>query len=124
GVGLAQPSPQPFAFGGVLQDGDDGSGSTRRVAPERDDLVDPDQRAILADEALLQRVTGLLAPQKWEELLEAGGPIIGVRDVLPSLLQQLLGGVADDLAELRVDAQEAALEITVGDAAPRVLERA
>ena len=96
----------------------------RRVAPERDGLVDPDERAILADEALLQRVTGLLAPQEWEELLEAGRQIIGMRDVLPGLLEQLLAGVADDLAELLVDAQEAALEITVGDADPRVLERA
>jgi len=38
-------------------------------------------------------------------------------------LEQLLAGVAHDLAELLVDAQEAALDITFGDAAPRVLER-
>src|SRR5258708_26304224 len=79
---------------------------------------------MLADVALLQRVTGLLAPQEWEELLEAGGQLIGVRDVLPGLLEQLLAGVAHDLAELLVDAQEAALDVTVGDADPGVLERA
>src|SRR5262249_18896046 len=122
--GLAQLLLQSFAFGDVLQDRDDGGGRPRRVAPERDGLVDPDRRTILADEALLQRVTGLLAPQEWEELLEAGGQIIGVRDVLPGLLEQLLAGVADELAAPPVAAQEAALEIPVGDAAPRVLERA
>ena len=43
GVGLAQLLLQPFAFGDVLQDGDDISGPTRRVAPERDGHVGPDQ---------------------------------------------------------------------------------
>jgi hypothetical protein len=88
----------------------------RRVALERDGQVDPDQRAILADEALLQRVTRLLAPHERDELLEAGGQIIRMRDLLPGLLEQLLAGVADDLAELLVDAQEAALEVTMSDA--------
>src|SRR5205823_8355049 len=84
----------------------------------------PDHRTVLADVALLQRETGLFAPQEWEELLEAGGQIIGVRDVQPGLLEQLRAGVADDLAELLVDAEEAALDITVSDADGRVLERA
>src|SRR5262245_20069086 len=43
---------------------------------------------------------------------------------MPGLFEQLLAGVADDGAELLVDAQEPALGVRVGDADRGVLERA
>jgi hypothetical protein len=46
-----------------------------------------------------------------------------VRDVLEGPLEQLLAGVADDGAELLVDAQEAARDVYLGDADRRILER-
>ena len=47
-----------------------------------------------------------------------------MRNIPDGLLQQFLGGVAEDGAELLVDAQEAARGVPVGDADRRVLERA
>ena len=55
---------------------------------------------------------------------EVGRQVIGVRDVRDGLADQLRAGVADDLAHLLVDAQEAALGVDVGNADGRVLERA
>ena len=55
---------------------------------------------------------------------EAGRHIISVSDVLPSPCEQLVAGVADDVAELLVDPQEAARDILVGDADSGVLEGA
>ena len=47
-----------------------------------------------------------------------------MRDVLKGLLEQFRAGVADDGAELLVDAQQLAREVRVGDADARILERA
>ena len=82
------------------------------------------ERAVLADVALLQRVAGQLAPHQRGVLLEFGRQILGVRDVLERPLEQLVAGVADDLAVLLVDAEAAAVGILVGDADGGVLEGA
>ncbi len=49
---------QPLALGDVLEDRDRIGGPARRVALQRDRQIDPDQRAVLAEIALLQRVAG------------------------------------------------------------------
>src|SRR4029434_10169474 len=46
-----------------------------------------------------------------------------MRYVLDRLLQHFLTGVAENVAELLVDAQEAARGVPVGDADRRILER-
>ena len=74
--------------------------------------------------ALFQRETGRLAPHEREELLEAGRQILGIRDVPEGSCEQLRAGVADDVAKLLIDSEEAAFAIRVGDADGRVLERA
>jgi len=52
-----QPAPlllSPLALGDVLDDRDGVGGPARRVALERDGQLGPDERAVLADVALLQ----------------------------------------------------------------------
>ena len=78
----------------------------------------------LADVSLLQREAGRLAPQECLRQVNAGGEVVGVRDVLAGPLEQLLASVAEDGAELLVHAQEAAVEMPVADADGGVLERA
>ena len=89
-----------------------------------DGQVDPDGRAVVADEALLHRVAGQLAPQKPAVQLEVGRQVVGMGELHPCLRTHLLAGVAEDLAELLVNAQEAALEVNVVNTDGRVLERA
>ena len=98
------------------------SGLTGRVPLERGEQVDPDERAVLADVALLQSESGRFALPQHRERVDGDGQIIGMRYILDVLLQQFLAGVADDRAELLVDAQEAARGVPVGDADRRVLE--
>src|SRR5262249_31289347 len=99
------------------------SGSARRVPLERGELFPPDERAVLADVALLQPEGGRFAPPQRRERVDAGCQVVGVRDVPKRLLEQFLAGVADDGAELLVDAEEGPGAPPVGEADRRILER-
>ena len=61
-LGLPKVLFQPLAFGDVLDDRDEVGGLARRIALERGGQLNPDERAILADVPLLQRVVGQLSP--------------------------------------------------------------
>ena len=123
-LALAQRLLQALAPRNILDNRDEITGSARRVPLERDDQLPPDERAVLAEITFLQRQAGRLAPQRRRRHVAARGQVVGVRDVMPGLFEQLLAGVADDGAELLVDAQEPALGVRVGDADRGVLERA
>ncbi len=108
----------------VLEHCDGVLGLARRVALEREAQVDPDERAVLADVALLHRVTGQFSPKESGIVFKLGRQVFGLCEVLERLLDQLLARIADDLAEALVDAEQATVGILVGDADGGVLERA
>src|SRR5262249_1125329 len=118
----AQRRLQPLALRDVLDIPDEITRIARRVALERDAQLHPDGRAVPAEVTLLHYEAGRLTPQECPRQLGAGWQVVGVRDVPDGPLEQLLAGVADDGAELLVDAQEAAPDAHVGDADRRVLE--
>src|SRR5437764_937698 len=85
--------------------------NTRGVARERDGQVDPHDRAVLAHVALLEVRRVELARAHARPWLVGDIAIRGVRDVLHGATDQLLGGIAEHAAKLRVGAQQAPLEI-------------
>ena len=82
----------------------------------------PDGRAVLADVPLFERVAGYFSPRELMEPFDAG-EIVGVRQVLDAPPEDLLAGVAEDVALPLVDAKPSALEIEMADANSGVLER-
>ena len=123
-LGLAQLRLEPLALGDVLEDRDGVGGPAGVVALEGDGLVDPDDRAIPADVPLLELVAGEPpAPQRLVPIAPRR-QVLGVGDVMEGEGRQLVAAVADDVAVLLVDAQEATPGVLEGDADGGVLERA
>src|SRR5262249_35542703 len=90
---------------------------------KRAEQFPPYKRAVLADVALLQPEGVRFALPQSRERVAGGGQVMGMRYIPDGLLQHFLPGVAENVAQLLVDAQEAARGVPVGDADRRVLER-
>src|SRR5262249_23610232 len=96
----AQRLLQPLALRDIMDTPDVRSGGARRVPLKRNEPLRPDERAVLADEALLQSEVRGFAPKQRRVRIDAGCQIVGMRDVLIRPLEQFLAGVADDRATL------------------------
>jgi hypothetical protein len=108
---LGPPAPRD-----VLDDGDEVLGGPVRVAHQGHSQVDPEDRAILVEIALLQRVARDLAVQHLAHAREIGVEVVGMGDVLEGLGEQLFARVAELFAEPRVDPQPAPVEADMRDA--------
>ncbi len=121
---LLQLFVKPLAVRDVLDDLDAIVGFSRRLDLERDGHVGPDEGAVFADETFLHTVTGGFTPLQGVKFSEVIRQILGVRYLRERLPDQLSRGVAEDLADSLVEAQEMAAEVLMGDADSRVLEGA
>jgi hypothetical protein len=106
-LGLGDPVGGLTALGDVLDLGDEVQRVAVLVAHERDAEQDPDDAAVLAEVPLLHPVARPLAGDRLLQVGEVGVEIVGMRDVLERQVEQLVLGVADDLAEGGVHLDEA-----------------
>jgi hypothetical protein len=108
--------------GDVLDDGDEAARLAGGAAQEGDGDVHPDHPPVLVQAAGLPPVGLGAAAQDLPQRHHVAGHVPRIADVLQALLPQLLPGVAEDLAEARVHAQELPVGGGVGDAHPGLVE--
>ena len=111
-------------FGPVVADlRDVVNGTAVRVAEEADGEQHRHELPRLRQVTLLHRVGVDLAGEQTLAEREMGVEVVGVRDLLERHLQELLGGIADEVAERPVDLEPAPVERDERHADRRVLER-
>ena len=101
---LAEILLEAVALGHVLDLGDEVERVVVRVPDEGDGEEHRDEVALAVDIALLQLVPARLAREEPAHVGEVGLEVVRMRDVLEHAREQLVLGVADDLAEGPVDA--------------------
>src|SRR5260370_4903101 len=114
---------QALALADVLYHRDGEVRRTLRGPHQRDGNMRPDERAILADAALVHRVLIYLAGEQVLEVLATRGEVVGVGDVLEGERRELRAFVTQEVAEPLVEAQPAPLRADVSDADHRAFER-
>ena len=122
-AGLDQGLLQALALGDVLDERDEMIRPALGIPLDRRGHGRPQARAILAEVAPVDRIgRPLAAEQPVRQLLDAG-PILRVGEIHPGPPEQLFTGVAEEVAELLIDARPSAVDPHVRDADGRVLER-
>jgi len=111
--------------GDVLELRDEVGGGAVGVAHERPAQHDVDGGAVFPEVALVEAVVRDLAARELprEVRVEVEVDVLGVGDALKGALRELVGGVAGDLAQRAVHAQEAPVETDEPHADRRLLER-
>src|SRR5260370_32394975 len=114
---------QALALADVLHHRDSEVRRTLRGPRQRDGDMRPDERAILADKALLHRVLIYLAGEQALEVRVTRVEVGGVGDVLVGARRELHAVVTEEVAEPLVEAQPASLWADLGNAGPRAVQR-
>ena len=117
---LQRLGPPPVGY--VEDDGARLTDAARLVAHGAERIGDPDERSVLADQALLDR-DALASLQQLVELGDRRRQVVAKGDVLHPQPEQLRLGAPGDLAEPVIDHREAAIEIDQRDAARRLAEQ-
>ena len=120
---VAQLLLQLAALGEVLDLADEVQRPAVLVGRQRDRQQRPDHAPVGVDVALVHLVGRAPAGEHVVDEREVGVEVVGVREVLERELQQLLLGVADELAQRLVDVEPLALEPDQRHADRRVVER-
>ena len=105
---VAQALLHHLALGDVLDLGDEVQRAALAVAYERDGEHRRDDVPAGVEVAALHLVVADLSGEQLADVLDVGGEVVGVGDVLERLGEQLLGGVAGDREQRLVDADPAA----------------
>jgi hypothetical protein len=120
---VAQLLLQLAALGEVLDLADEVERPAVFVGRERDRQQRPDHAPVGVDVALVHLVGRAAAGEHVVDQREVRVEVVGVREVLEREPQQLLLGVADELAQRLVDVEPLALEPHERHADRRVVER-
>jgi hypothetical protein len=93
----------PPAVGDVLDLGDEAAVTAVVLTGDRDGEVGPDGVAVAMAVALVQLEEGDLTGEQAPHLLDAGVQVVGMGERLEVAREQLVGAVADQRAQRRVD---------------------
>ena len=119
---LAQRRLRLFPPRDVFDDADESLRLPGCVRQQRHRRQAPDDRAVLAQVTLLERVIGDRAGEQLTHRSARIGEIVGMRDGEKRQLLQLLDAVAKDIRELAVHVEEMAVEGRDGDADRGLIE--
>src|SRR5690242_16220234 len=101
---------RPLSLLDVFDDRDEILRASCDIAYQRNGQVDPDDRTILTQVALLHRVSLDFAREQSGDVRQIGVEIVRMRDGLKIEFPQFIGRVTDDLAKAAVDRKPATIE--------------
>ena len=103
-------------FGHILAKGDEVAGRAGLVVRRRDAVVDPDQRVVLADVALVDDEVRHSSGEQIHDQASGSGDIVGMGEAGAVEAHEFLGRIAGDAAEGVVDLEEAGIGSQQSDA--------
>ena len=115
---------EPLSVGDVLHLRHEIPSVAVSIANQGHRQLRPDRRPVTAQVALLQLVARDAAAEQLAEELDVGVEVVGMGDVVERPAGQLLGGVAENCAQRRIDVQAVAVQVDEGHADRRILEGA
>ncbi len=110
GLALAEGLLGELLVVDVTHDRDEILRHFRSIALQGHREPDPHNTAVLADVTLVHRIVRDLASQKLARIVEIGGKIAMMRDVLETFGKKFLAAVAGDLAEAIIDLEPGAIK--------------
>src|SRR4051794_15594769 len=119
-----QLAVEPLSVGDVLHLRHETPSVAVFIASQGHPQLRPYRRAVTAQVALLQLVARDAAAKQFAEELDVGVEVVGMGDLMERPAGQLVGGVAENRAQRRIDVQAAAVQVDEGHADGRVVEGA